>query len=115
MQKQNSFSVTRPFIDDRHPDAAYVQVDRRIRKVRQAIEPVLGSPQNLGHEMCIAPARPDVSRSPPEANGLLLYHLLGEYDPPILAVILLLGIVTASLTTASGVLMSCTTVNGLRS
>ncbi|GGC57975.1 sodium:solute symporter family protein [Hoyosella rhizosphaerae] len=43
-------------------------------------------------------------------SGPVLYTLLGEYAPPILAVVVLSGIVTASLTTASGVLLSCAAV-----
>ncbi|WP_278314769.1 sodium:solute symporter family protein [Lolliginicoccus levis] len=44
------------------------------------------------------------------ANGPILYTLLSDYAPPVLAIIVLSGIVTASLTTASGVLLSCSAV-----
>jgi solute:Na+ symporter, SSS family len=44
------------------------------------------------------------------ASGPVLYTLLGDHAPAVLAVVVLSGIVTASLTTASGVLLSCSAV-----
>ncbi|MCW4353490.1 sodium:solute symporter family protein [Hoyosella sp. YIM 151337] len=46
----------------------------------------------------------------PESQGPVLFALLGDYAPTWLAILVLSGLVAASLTTASGVLLSTATV-----